>query len=149
MPVQDARVLVGSKLINDKKTKQIMESISAATLEDFAKAKGQQVKTATAVNMMNPTVAGAGREPYIVGYAFGLKDGETSNLLQGETGVFMIKRTGFTPAVELDNYQSFANQVSSKKLSAVQSQLYNALKDAADIEDNLSLIHISEPTRPY
>ncbi len=136
MPVKDARVLVGSKLINDKKTKQIMESISAATLEDFAKAKGQQVKTATAVNMMNPTVAGAGREPYIVGYAFGLKDGETSKLLQGETGVFMIKRTGFTPAVELDNYQSFANQVSSKKLSAVQSQLYNALKDAADIEDN-------------
>jgi len=113
-----------------------MEAVSATSLEDFAKAKGQQVKTSSAINMTNPTVAGAGKEPYVVGYAFGLKDGETSKLLVGETGVFMIKRTGFTPAVKLDSYQSFANQVSTKKLSAVQGQLYNALKDAADIEDN-------------
>ena len=136
IPVSDARLTIGPELIKEKKAKQIMEAVSATSLEDFAKAKGQQVKTSSAINMINPTVAGAGREPYVVGYAFGLKDGETSKLLVGETGVFMIKRTGFTPAVKLDNYQSFANQVSTKKLSAVQGQLYNALKDAADIEDN-------------
>ena len=34
------------------------------------------------------------------------------------------------------NYQSFANQVETQKASVVNSKLYNALKDAADIEDN-------------
>ena len=136
MSVKDARTTVAPKLLKDKKAEKIMSEVSATTLEDLAKAKGQQVKTSSAINMANPTIAGAGREPYVVGYAFGLKDGETSKLLKGESGVFLIKRTGFTPAVELDNYQTFANQAGNKKLNAVQSKLYPALKDAAEIEDN-------------
>ena len=136
IPVSDARLTVAPILLKEKKAKLIMDGVSASTLEEFAKAKGQQTKTSSAINMVNPTVAGAGKEPYVVGYAFGLKDGETSKLLKGESGVFMIKRTGFTPAVKLDNYQSFANKVSASKLNVVQSQLYPALKDAAEIEDN-------------
>jgi len=136
MPVEEASVTVLPKLRAEKKAKIIMDGVSASSLEDFAAAKSQQVKTASAINMKNPTIGGAGREPLVVGYAFGLKDGESSGLIKGEKGVYMVKRTGFTPAVELPNYQSFANQVGTQKLGAVQSKLYTALKDAAEIEDN-------------
>jgi len=47
----------------------------------------------------------------------------------------MVQLTKKTPAVELPNYQSFANQVSTQKLNAVQTRLYNALKESAEIED--------------
>ena len=86
--------------------------------------------------MKNPTIAGAGKEPMVVGTAFGLEEGQTSGLIKGNTGVFMVQTTKKTPAVELENYQPFANQVSTQKLTSVQSRLYNALKDAAEIEDN-------------
>jgi hypothetical protein len=36
----------------------------------------------------------------------------------------------------LDNYQAFANQVQSAKVNTVNTKLYNALKEAAEIEDN-------------
>ena len=136
MTVEEASVTVTPKLRSEKKAKMIMDGVNASTLEDFAALKSQQVKTASAINMNNPTIGGAGREPLVIGFAFGLKDGETSKLIVGEKGVYMVKRTGFTPAVKLDNYQSFANKVSTQKLNTVQSKLYTALKDAAEIEDN-------------
>ncbi|WP_375239801.1 peptidylprolyl isomerase [Aurantibacter sp.] len=136
MTVEEASATVTPKLRAEKKAKMIMDGVSASTLEDFAAEKGQQVKTASAINMKNPTIGGAGKEPLVVGYAFGLKDNETSKLIIGEKGVYMVKRTGFTPAVKLDNYQSFANQVSTQKLNAVQGKLYTALKEAADVVDN-------------
>jgi parvulin-like peptidyl-prolyl isomerase len=86
--------------------------------------------------MKNPTISGAGKEPFVVGAAFGLKEGQTSKLIDGNNGVYMIQVTKITPAVELDNYQSFANQVEKQKINVVTSKLYNALKEAADIEDN-------------
>jgi peptidyl-prolyl cis-trans isomerase D len=135
MSVENARPTVAPKLLKDKKAKMIMDGVNASTLEAFASAKGQQVKTANGINMKNPTIAGAGREPLVVGYAFGLKNGGTSKLIQGESGVFMVKRNNFTPAVKLDNYQAAANQVGAQKLSTVQTKLYTALKDAAEIED--------------
>ena len=86
--------------------------------------------------MKNPTISGAGREPIIVGSAFGLNEGETSKLIDGTNGVYMLLVTKVIPAVALDNYQAAANRVEQQKASAVNTKLYNALKDAAKIEDN-------------
>ncbi|OIQ18217.1 peptidylprolyl isomerase [Lacinutrix sp. MedPE-SW] len=136
MNVEDASVTALPEIRKQKKAKMIKDRVSATTLEDFAAAENQQVRTALAINMKNPTVSGVGLEPIVVGHAFGLNEGETSGLITGTKGVFMVQPTKKTPAVELENYQSFANQVSSEKLNAVNTRLYNALKEAADIEDN-------------
>ncbi|AEH00425.1 peptidylprolyl isomerase [Lacinutrix sp. 5H-3-7-4] len=136
MNVEDASVTALPEIRKQKKAKMIKDRVNATTLEDFAAAENQQVRTALAINMKNPTVSGVGLEPIVVGHAFGLNEGETSGLIAGTKGVFMVQPTKKTPAVELENYQSFANQVSSEKLNAVNTRLYNALKEAADIEDN-------------
>jgi len=86
--------------------------------------------------MKNPTLSGAGREPKVVGTAFGLEEGETSGLIEGNNGVYMLEVTKITPAVELDNYQAMANQLTNTRVNSVNSKLYNALKEAAEIEDN-------------
>ena len=70
------------------------------------------------------------------GTAFGLNEGETSELIEGDKGVYMVQVTKVTPAVELDSYQAAANRVEQQKASSVNTKLYNALKEAAEIEDN-------------
>lgn len=136
MNVEDASVTALPAIRKEKKAKLIKDRVSATTLEALASAENQTVKSASAINMKNPTIAGAGREPLIVGTAFGLEEGATSKLVTGANGVYMVQVTKKTPAVELDNYQSFANQVGAQKLNAVNTRLYDALKEAAVIEDN-------------
>lgn len=136
MSVEEATVTALPVIRKEKKTEMIKGRISVSTLDDLAAAENTTVRSASAINMKNPTISGAGREPFIVGAAFGLKEGETSKLIEGNNGVYMIQVTKITPAVELDNYQVFANQLEAQKLNTVNTKLYNALKEAAEIEDN-------------
>lgn len=136
MPVEDASATVVPILRKQKKAKQIKSEISATTVQDVATAQNKSVRTALAVNMKNPTLSGAGKEPKVIGAAFALQEGETSGLIEGENGIYMIEVTKKTPAVELDNYQAMANQVTNQRVSSVNSKLYNALKNASEIEDN-------------
>lgn len=134
--VEEASAIAIPAIRKEKKAKLIRDRVSATNLEDLAAAENTTVRTAMAVTMTSPVLSGAGREPIIVGAAFGLKEGETSSLIDGANGVYMLQVTKYTPAVELDNYQSYANQVEARKVAVVTSKLYSALKEAADIEDN-------------
>ena len=136
MSVEDATARVLPIVRKEKKAKLIKDRVSATTLDALATAEKTSVRTASGINMKNPTISGAGREPLVVGAAFGLKEGETSGLIEGANGVYMVQVTKVTPAVELDNYQAAANRVEQQKASAVNTKLYNALKEAAEIEDN-------------
>jgi len=136
MSAEDATAEVLPIIRKEKKAKLIRDRVKATTLEDFAKAENTNVRTAKGINMKNPTISGAGREPMLAGAAFGLKEGETSGLIDGTNGVYMVQVTKITPAVALDNYQAAANRIEQEKANAVNSKLYNALKEAAEIEDN-------------
>ncbi|MEZ4792603.1 MAG: hypothetical protein R2783_03795 [Gelidibacter sp.] len=92
--------------------------------------------TASAVNMKNPTLAGAGLEPKVVGAAFGLKVGESTGLIDGEKGVYMVSVTNKTQAPKLDNYQAIANRLTNARVNDAQTKVYEALKETADIEDH-------------
>ena len=136
MNAEDASATVLPKLRKERKARIIRERVKANSLEDLAAAESTTVRTAAAVNMKNPTLSGAGKEGLVVGTAFGLKEGETSKLIDGDKGVYMVQVTKITPAIELDSYQAAANRVGQQKTGAVNSKLYNALKEASEIEDN-------------
>ncbi|WP_435134343.1 peptidylprolyl isomerase [Formosa sp. A9] len=136
MSVENASAIVVPEIRKEKKAELLKSRITATTLDALASAEKQTIRTASAINMKNPTISGAGREPIIVGAAFGLNEGETSKLLVGNNGVYMVQVTKVTPAVELDSYQAFANRVGQQKANAVNSRLYQALREASDIEDN-------------
>lgn len=121
---------------NQKKAAKIKTSISGGTLDAIAQSQSQTVKTAGAINMANPTIAGAGNEPKVVGAAFGLKEGEISEAIEGERGVYVVKVTKVTEAPVLENYGSYAAQQTQKARTGVNTKVIEALKAAADIEDN-------------
>ncbi len=136
MSAENASATVNPIIRKQKKAEQIKKNVSGTTVQEVGTNQKQSVRSALAVNMKNPTLSGAGREPKVVGAAFGLKEGETSGLITGENGVYMLEVTKVTPAIELDNYQAMANQITNKRVNSVNTTLYNALKEAADVEDN-------------
>jgi parvulin-like peptidyl-prolyl isomerase len=136
MSVEKASVTALPEIRKEKKAALIIGRISATTLDAIASEEGQTVRTAISVNMKNPTLSGAGREPKVIGTVFGLTEGATSKLVVGLNGVYAVQLTKLTTASELPNYQAAANRVGQAKSNAVNSKLYTALKDAAEIEDN-------------
>ena len=132
----EASATVTPILRNQKKALLIRQSISNTEINTVANNQNVSVKSASAVTMANPTIAGAGTEPKVVGVAFGLKAGETSALIYGDKGVYMVKVTAVNNAPELQDYSSFANTLNMSTLSSLNTNVYNALKNEADIEDN-------------
>jgi len=136
MSVENASVTAIPAIRKEKKAKMIREKIKATTVDEVAKNQNVSVSTAAAINMKAPTLAGAGQEPLVVGAAFGLKQGQTSKLINGNNGVFIIEVTKVTEAPKLDSYQANANRLSTLRTTGAQTKVYNALKNVAKIEDN-------------
>ena len=141
MSTESGSVTALPEIRKEKKAEIIKDRISATTLDEIATSEGQTIKTAVAVNMKNPTLSGAGREPLVIGTAFGLAEGATSELISGNSGVYAVQVTKVTAAAALPSYQAAANRVGKAKENAVNTQLYNALKDAAEIEDNRAVFY--------
>ena len=141
MSTESGSVTALPEIRKEKKAEIIKDRISATTLDEIATVEGQTIKTAVAVNMKNPTLSGAGREPLVIGTAFGLAEGATSELISGNSGVYAVQVTKVTAAAALTSYQAAANRVGKAKENAVNTQLYNALKDAAEIEDNRAVFY--------
>ena len=136
MSIAEASSLVMPKLRNAYKAKQIMATISGDDLDAIASSQGITLQNATAITMAAPTIPGAGAEPEVVGAAFAKAAGETTSLIAGEKGVFKVRVTAVNNAPALENYASYANQLNSAATPAVNTKVYQALKNAAEIEDN-------------
>ena len=136
MSVEDASATALPKIRKDKKAEQIMGKANVTSLEDFATNHGVTTSNASAVTRKAPTIPGAGREPLVVGTAFSLAEGGTSGLIKGETGVFMVKLTKKEAAADIANFSTFANTISNQSRNSVNTSVFNALKENADIEDN-------------
>lgn len=141
MTPEAASATVIPEIRKEKKAKMIREKISGSTVEAVAESQNVSVSTASAVNMKNPTLAGAGVEPKVVGTAFGLKEGQTSKLIDGNKGVFIVEVTKKNDAPKLDNYNAISNKLDGIKLNSAQFKAYEALKEAAVIDDNRSTFY--------
>jgi len=141
MSIAEASATVTPILRKEKKAAKIRESISSSDIKEVASSQNVTVKTVNAINMANPTIAGVGAEPKVVGAAFGLKAGETSGLIDGEKGVFMVKVLAVNVAVDIQDYSAYANKLNANVAASVNVEAYNALKNAATIEDNRAAIY--------
>ena len=87
MDAADAALTVIPVLRNEKKAAALKAQYQGLTLEAAAAKAGVAVQQATAMTAQSPVLPGAGREPFVVGYAFSLEGGATSAPLKGNSGV--------------------------------------------------------------
>ena len=137
--VEDVTFTAVPKVRNQKKAELIIkQNKKNKSLEDLANNNNTEIKKALALNQKNATISGAGREPLLVGHAFGLKVNQISDFIIGENGVYKIKVTKKDKSSGLDNYSSYQNQLLLSSRPSVNSILYQTVKESAEIIDNRS-----------
>lgn len=141
MSVEDASATVLPKIRKERKAAQIIGQHQGKSMDAVATDTSQSLSNATGLTVKSPTIPGAGSEPAVVGAAFAMNDGETSELIEGNTGVFIIKVTKKEEAPKLDNYSTYANTLRTSTANKVNTSVYNALKEASEIEDNRAVFY--------
>lgn len=135
MAPEDASATALPEIRKERKAEQIIAANKGKAMDAIAADNSVSLGNASAVTMKSPTLPGAGREPLVVGTAFALDQDQTSGLIKGETGVFMVKVTKKEEAPNVENYSTYANSMRSSAAARVNGAVYNALKDKAEIED--------------
>lgn len=136
LPIELAKQSVEPLLKNKKKAELIKKKMSGNTLESVAKSSGASVLPATGVSLKTPVIPNIGNEPKVVGKAFNLASGKTSEIIEGNAGMYMIKAKSVVKAADLPSYTTYINQDRTQNQSYSVSKAYTALKDKAEIKDN-------------
>ena len=139
---QEVMLEVTTEILKEKKAKQIIaENNNTSSLEDLAAKNGLEVVNALAVNQKSGTLVGAGFEPYVVGSAFSLKEGSTSELIKGNNGIFMLQVSARKVADDLEDYSAYAKQLTTQGREGLGAAIVKALETSAEIEDNRALYY--------
>jgi len=141
MTPEDASATALPKIRKEQKAAQIISANQGKAMDAFAKDNNVTVSNASSLTMKSPTIPGAGREPLVVGTAFALAQDATSKLVEGETGVFLLKVIKKEEAPKIDNFSTYANTIKTNAANRVNTGVYNALKDGAEIEDKRSTFY--------
>ncbi len=125
--VKDVKDELKSLAINNSKIKYLRKS--------FVNDADLKWEKAT-VSIANSFLSGAGRESGIIGRAIGSPLGYESELLDGENGIFKFRVLNSLPNQNVNiSAADVASQLNQLR-SRVQTQLFDALVDVSQIEDN-------------
>lgn len=141
LPIEQAKLSVLPILRNEKKAKLIRNKMKGATLEAVAQSSGSSIANATGVVMANPMITGVGPELKVVGKAFGLAAGKTSGLIDGNSGVFMIRTKNIEKAPKQATPAAMITRLNGQGRAGIENRLTFALKDKADIVDQRSAFY--------
>ena len=140
--VEEVRAEVSQIIRNQKKADMLIKANKANTsLEDLAAANSVEVVSALSVNQKSATLVSAGNEPYVVGAAFAMGANETSGLIIGNKGVYILQVTAKNIVDDLEDYTSFATSLAQLEREKVARLVIDALESSATITDNRALYY--------
>ncbi len=130
---------VTAKVKNELKGQQIIESLkgTSGTLEEKAQAYGSDanVYSSSDLKLSANSLPNVGFDPYAVGLAFSLENGETSEPFASENGVLIINMGNKTVAPEIGDLTIYKNQLAQGLRNRVGFGISEAIKENADIVD--------------
>ncbi len=143
VPFEAVKENIRPAVINEKKAAMIKNDLGQfTTLDEAASKLGAPVKSINNVNFdANVLPDGLGRELSVLGAAAAMSENEVSGAIEGNRGVFVISLMGKTPAAGEADLASEKRQMSNTLSGRVNQSAYEALKTAADIEDNRALFY--------
>lgn len=122
-------------ILNEKKSALIKERSSGDALDEIAKQNNTSVRSAKAVSSSSPVFAGQGRFPEIAGVVTSLEENQLTKNIKGRSGVLFAKVTKKNLPADIKNYSSNKKNI-ERTLQNRNVQIYNAIKENAEIEDN-------------
>ena len=135
--VEDAQNRVRPILLQDKKYELLVSKYGDnVTLAKLANDYGQTISTSSAINAAAGSIAGAGIEPFVVGSGFSLEMNETSALIQGKQGIFVLEVDLFEEATPLRSYEGFSSLLSEEVINRLRPLVDEVIRDQYEVVDN-------------
>ena len=115
-------------------------ALAQNSFESLPKALGTNIRSQSDISFDGGPIPGLGREPKFVGTIFGLDEGETSGVVEGQNAAFVVQVTQKTspPALTDQQRQEIRKQLLKQRRKQVASDWIAALKENATIKDNRS-----------
>jgi peptidylprolyl isomerase/peptidyl-prolyl cis-trans isomerase D len=140
-PFDEVRSQIRPRVEVEKK-KEVLSSRMRRALrqngfDGMAGVLNTRIRTKDDVTYTTTSVPGLGREPAFVGTVFGLDDGETSGIVEGENAAFVVQVSSMNRPNELtaQQRQQIRQQLLRQEQRSVAQQYIATLRDRAEIED--------------
>ncbi|PKD43669.1 hypothetical protein CWD77_08885 [Rhodohalobacter barkolensis] len=148
-PFEEVRSQVENAVRTQKRKELMASRVSErlqgnSDLESLASASDREVQSASDIRMNGSNISGAGRELRVIGAIFDMEVGETSNAIQGENAVFVVRVTNFDKADPSEmtsaDESEIRNRLEQQKFTSFNEVFIERLREGADIKDNRSQI---------
>ncbi len=141
LPLDDVKPQVTAAVIKQKKGDLLVEKINkqaagATTIDAVAQKMSVSATEVPNASMANTFIPSAGNEPRVIGTAFSTKEGELSKPVKGENGVFVFTVLKFIDPAPVKEYETNRKQLLDSRKGRSEYEVFNALKEKANIEDN-------------
>ena len=140
--IEDIRDEISQILSRNKKFKYLSDKYKKnINIDNIAEDFSLEIENASAVTQYDPILVGAGVEPYIIGSSFSLDIDEVSDLLKGNSGVFIVKLLSKDFATEVDLVQEISNSLTNQELERIATLIIEVIESKAEIVDNRSFYY--------
>lgn len=125
--------------IKEKKATKFMQEFDAARAGDIqtiADNMNLPVEVKDNILFSATAITGLGREPALLGTVGGMEAGDISKAIKGDQGVYVVSLESRAEAPAQSNYATNASILNSSLSSRVDFEVFEALKEKAEIVDN-------------
>lgn len=142
LPLEDVKEEVTLKAKQQKKAEQFLTEFKNAgtTVEQVSAKLGLELKKQESLTLISHNIEGLGHDDVIVGTVAGTKQGATSKALVGDNGVFIVAVNNKLEAPAPKDYKMQKMQNDQAIGGRSDYDVFNALKEKAEIEDHKSRI---------
>ena len=134
--LEDIKEQITALVIKEKKASKISKSIKTSDLASIASANDNSVVSGQKTTFANLNLEGIGYEPELVGGIFANKVGAVSSPITGRNGVYVVQVTAIDKATSQADFGVQKLNMQTQASSYANNASYNALKKAADVQDN-------------
>jgi peptidyl-prolyl cis-trans isomerase D len=144
-PLEQIKNDIKPLVMRDKKAEILlakMEKVAGSkNLVQMAQQLVSKIDTIQNITFASPNIPFYGREPQVVGTAFGMKKGDVSKPIKGEMAVYFIRIDEVSPAAAAKDYNNEKTVVANFFRSRVYREVYQAILDKSKITDNRILFY--------
>ena len=134
--LQDIKEQITALLVKEKKASKIFQDIIDSDLTSIADANATIVVSDKKAVFSNPSIEGVGYEPELVGGVFASKIGEVSPPINGRNAVYVVEVINLEEVKSNEDLSVQKSKLQTQAISYANSASYNALKEAANVQDN-------------
>jgi peptidyl-prolyl cis-trans isomerase D len=143
LPLEEVKDEVTQKARREKKANMFIEEFNtktagAKTIDDVATKMNLMADKQENLNFAAFNVMGLGREDALIGTAAGIKAGTLSKPVMGDNGVFVVAVNSIDEGTAPADYKNQQKQSEQMLGGRVDYELFNALKEKANIEEHRS-----------